>query len=155
MKTQNLLASEINRIKSEFQEEIEAFGKVNRDLEDEKLMLENQIIEVKKAWESEVMKRKEFENYDKNNIPSEASKVNDELVEQLSARLNQRDIELQEMKMKLEKNESNDKILLQLKSRIDRLNRDLKLENEARNVAEKELVLLIEKINEISKSYSS
>ena len=60
--SENDLAHKLNLMESENHEKLRSLLAVKSTLEDEKLLLENQIIEVKKAYDHEVLKRMETES---------------------------------------------------------------------------------------------
>jgi cbb3-type cytochrome oxidase subunit 3 len=60
--TESDLAHKLNLLQSEYVDKIKIMLDEKSFLEDEKAMLENQIIEVKKAYDHEVVKRKEIES---------------------------------------------------------------------------------------------
>lgn len=148
-KTENQLASEINKLKKQYSDELETREAEIQNLSEEKLMLENQIVEVKKAYELEANKRLEIETASQN----PAAEANEELVNELSERLEQVQTDYDTLKDNSEKLQQE---LLQtesLKEEIKSLKDELEKQTDARKSAEKHFSELIEKIKNISNDF--
>ena len=134
-KTEVHLASEINRIKTTLGEELKHAREAQVKAEDEKLMLENQISAVKKAYEREVEKRKETE-LELEKIKEKLKRTEDhagildniaklrksKIVNDLKKKINQLEEKLQEMQQKLKgEMESRRTIEEELSALLDKL----------------------------------
>lgn len=141
-KTENQMASEINKLKKHIAEHNEETDDTEL-VREEKLLLENQIIEIRKAYEIESAKRLELENelLEKDNQKEDSSDIVDQdEVKQLNVKYEQLKAEYDDVLLKLESLN---------KSETD-LQETLKQQTEARVVAEKRHAELVEKLKNLS-----
>lgn len=148
-KTENQLASEINKMKKQFSDELETREAEIQNLSEEKLMLENQIVEVRKAYELEANKRMELETTTENS----AAEANEELVNELSERLEQVQTDYNVLKDNSEKLQQELHETETLKEEIKSLKHELEKQADARELAEQRFSELIEKIKNISNDF--
>jgi len=91
-KTENQLASEINKLKKQLDGGEDDQKPALEKMSEEKLMLENQIVEVKKAYEMEASKRMELEAQLKEEQQNDDSELIERLTEQLENVQNEYDV---------------------------------------------------------------
>lgn len=145
-KTENQLASEINKLNKQIKDNSNENREPLEKLNEEKLMLENQILEVKKAYEMEAAKRMELEA----NSIHESRDEDRQLIGQLTEKLESIQDEYELLKAENEKaqQELTDKIktdddLLALKEELEK-------QKQERTALEKKFTNLAEKIKSLS-----
>jgi outer membrane murein-binding lipoprotein Lpp len=141
-KTENQMASEINKLKKELAERYEGNADAEK-LKEEKLMLENQIIEVKKAYELESAKRMELESelMQQDKLGEDVSgTVDQEKFEQLSQLNEALQAEQKEYEHKIE----------EFGKQIEALKKENNIQAEAREKAEKQHAELIVRLKNLS-----
>lgn len=141
-KTENQLASEINKLKKQIAERMED-SEDPELLKEEKLMLENQIIEIKKAYEMEYAKRMELESQllEKDSQKDEKPEcIDKEKVKRLKDQYEKLKAEHDNILLKLE----------QLSKAKNELQDELNVQTEASKVAEKRHADLVEKLKNLS-----
>jgi cbb3-type cytochrome oxidase subunit 3 len=150
---ENQLASEVNKITRQLNTKLDEATQMNRALEDEKLMLNNQILEITKAYDLELTKRQELEHElsEKTQFQpdSKAVKTIEELTEKLQSMTDANDKLARDLeKLKAQKTEDTD-----TPGQIDKLKSEMAIEKKARKEAEDQLASLIQSVKDISKNY--
>ncbi len=150
--TEKKMASEINNINKQRTEDLEEM-RLEKDFAiQEKSMLDNQIIEIKKAYDSVVQKCKDIENRQSANIsPNKDMIENDDHTKNIVSKpesdlediKDEKDKIFNDLELALKKNTEYDKLIEQHAT----LKNDYDIEVETRKRIEKELKLLIEKLN--------
>lgn len=157
IKIENQLASEINKVKQHFKKQLDDLIKEKELVVEEKLMLDNQIIEVKKAYDLETSKRIELENQIR--VPGEHQKDNvqtglkDNMIADLQAEIFDLSTVNESLKrgleMAVEKNRTGDQLLI---DELDKLKDKYDIEVKTRIKTQEELQVLLSKLKSHFKS---
>lgn len=127
-KIENQLASEINKLRKQLTHDHKDENEALEKLSQEKLMLENQIGEVKKAYEMEASKRKELEIKVQDELQDDKSETIDTLntrIQVLQKNYEALQAENQQNKKKLEQAKKEEDEIEALKKNLSKIDKDL------------------------------